>query len=190
MRLFDEYAASFARGERPDARAYLARAGEKGDELAALIERYLKRVPPPAPDADTVALAESWLAGQPPLLELRTRRGLRRDDVVDALVKRLDLDRAKRAKVKRYYDELEGGLLEPKRVDRRVWDVLASTLRARMDDLLAWRTDPPEAAFDALYRVTQADAVVAPSLAASTPPPRREEPDKIDRLFLGDGSPR
>ena len=75
MHLFDEYAASFARGERPDARAYLARAGERGDELGALIERYLERVPPPAPDAETVALAESWLAGQPPLLELRTWRG-------------------------------------------------------------------------------------------------------------------
>ena len=28
MRLFDEYAASFARGERPDTRAYLAQAGK------------------------------------------------------------------------------------------------------------------------------------------------------------------
>jgi hypothetical protein len=47
MRLFDEYAARFARGERPDARAYLARAGSGEDELAALIERYLERVQPP-----------------------------------------------------------------------------------------------------------------------------------------------
>jgi hypothetical protein len=96
MRLIDEYAASFARGERPDAREYLARAGERGDELAALIERYLERVPPPAPDADTVALAGSWLAGQPPLLELRMPRGLRRDEVVDTLRDRLGLDRRKR----------------------------------------------------------------------------------------------
>src|SRR4051812_41899160 len=74
--LFDEYAASFARGERPDARAYLHRAGDERDELAILIERYLERVPPPAPDEDAIALASAWLASTPPLLELRTRRGL------------------------------------------------------------------------------------------------------------------
>jgi hypothetical protein len=183
MRLFDEYAASFARGERPDARAYLARAGEGASELAALIERYLERVPPPAPDADAVALAESWLAGQPPLLELRARRGLRRDEVVDALIARLGLDRAKRAKVKRYYHELEGGLLEPTRVDARVWDVLAGTLRARVDDLLAWRRRPVAAAFDAAYRVSNLEAV------PTVEPPRvsEQEPDDIDRLFRGAG---
>jgi hypothetical protein len=180
MRLFDEYAASFARGERPDARAYLARAGEGQDELAALIERYLERVPPPAPDADALALAESWLAGQPPLLELRARRGLRRDEVVDALIERLGLDRAKRAKVKRYYHELEGGLLEPAGVDRRVWNALAGTLRTRVEDLLAWRPRPMEPAMDAAYRVTKLDAI--PSGAAPARPPA-EEPDEIDRLF-------
>jgi hypothetical protein len=38
MRLFDEYAATFAWGKRPDPRTYLARAGEGQGELAALIE--------------------------------------------------------------------------------------------------------------------------------------------------------
>src|SRR4051812_26218471 len=121
--LFDEFAASFARGERPDAREYLERASDGRDELAALIDGYLERVPPPAPDNDAVLLASAWLAQQPPLLELRTQRGLRRDEVVDTLVAALGLDSAKRDKVKRYYHELEGGLLDPDRVDRRVWEV-------------------------------------------------------------------
>jgi cell division protein FtsB len=34
--LFDEYAAAYARGERPDAGAYLERAGAEADELARL----------------------------------------------------------------------------------------------------------------------------------------------------------
>jgi hypothetical protein len=179
MRLFDEYAASFARGERPDARAYLARAGERGDELAALIERYLERVPPPAPDADTVALAESWLAGQPPLLRLRARRGLRRDEVVDMLVERLGLDRAKRAKVKRYYHELEGGLLEPKRVDQRVWDVLAAAYGTAIDDIRGWRPRPATPQFEAAYRVT--DGAAPPALKRVAVP--ADKPDEIDKLF-------
>jgi hypothetical protein len=179
MHLFDEYAASFARGERPDARAYLARAGERGDELAALIERYLERVPPPAPDPDTVALAESWLAGQPPLLQLRARRGLRRDEVVDTLMERLALDRAKRTKVKRYYHELEGGLLEPTRVDRRVWDVLAGALGTAVEDLRGWRPRPAALQFEAAYRV--ADATAPPALKRVPIP--ADKPDEIDKLF-------
>ncbi len=38
MVLFDEYAARFARGERPDPREYLRRAGEGAEELASLID--------------------------------------------------------------------------------------------------------------------------------------------------------
>jgi hypothetical protein len=177
--LFDDYAASFARGERPDAGRYLERAGEGRAELATLIDRYLERVPPPAPDEDAVTLAQAWLAQQPPLLELRARRGLRRDEVVDALIVSLSLDRKKRDKVKRYYHELEGGLLDPDRVDGRVWDALAETLKARTRDLLAWRPQPPAIALEAAYR---ADANVAlPSMAmrAAEPP----KPDEIDRLF-------
>src|SRR3954469_5533763 len=118
--LFDEFAASFARGERPDARDYLERASDGRDELAALIDGYLERVPPPAPDDDAVLLASAWLPQQPPPLQHRTQRGLRRDEVVDALIAALTLETGKRDKVKRYYHELEGGLLDPDRVDRRV----------------------------------------------------------------------
>src|SRR5262245_55230659 len=108
--LFDEYAARFARGERPDTHTYLARAGKGADELAALIDRYLESAPVPAPGEDARAAAAAWVEGEPPLLALRTRRGLRRDEVVDALIGALALDPKKRPKVKEYYHRLEGGL--------------------------------------------------------------------------------
>jgi hypothetical protein len=52
-------------------------------------------------------------------------------------------DPAKREKVKRYYHGLEEGLLEPGRVERRVFDVLAEALHGSLDDLRGWRPLPP-----------------------------------------------
>ena len=181
-RLFDDYAERFLRGERPDAREYLESAGEARDELAALIDRFLARVPAPEPDEDARALAEAWVAGQPPLVELRARRGLRREEVVDALMDRLALDKQKREKVKRYYHRLEGGLLDSSRVDRRVFEVLAETLKAQVGDLLAWRPRP--LAFEPQFLRAEEPVWSAP--AASPPEQRSEAPDEydeIDRLF-------
>jgi hypothetical protein len=176
--LFDDYAARFLRGERPDTADYLARAGDGVDRLGTLIERFLERVPAPPPDADAVALAEAWLKGQPPLLELRVRRRLRVDQVVDTLVERLRLDAAKREKVKGYYQQLEGGVLEPKRVDRSVLDVLAEVLRARIEDVVAWR--PPPSFAETAYLRTER---LVPASPAAGPPRAPEPPDEIDRLF-------
>ena len=185
--LFDDYAARFARGERPDARAYLARAGEGADELARLIEVYLERAPSPAPDEESVALTRAWVEGHPPLLALRTRRGVTRDKVVDALMSRLGLDPGKRDKVKRYYHQLENGLLEPRRVDRSVWEVLAETLKARASELAAQRVRPLRIdASMAYFRVSEAAAPAMAAPMASGPPP---EEDEIDRLFRGASDP-
>jgi hypothetical protein len=180
--LFDEYAARYARGERPDAREYLARAGAQADELARLLERFVAATPPPAPSEETVELIRAWRSGEPPLLDLRRRRGLKRAAVVDALMSALGLDPAKREKVAGYYHELESGLLDPGRVDRRVFRVLAETLKAKVEDLLAWQ--PPAPAGDVYYRRADADVLsqIAPAPAA---PPPEEAPDEIDRLFRG-----
>jgi AcrR family transcriptional regulator len=184
--LFDEYAQRVARGERPDVREYLARAGEGAEELGTLIDRFLERVPPPAPDDASRTLAAAWLEGQTPLVELRARRGVNLDAVVDALISRLGLDRAKREKVERRYEELEHGLLDPRGVDRSVWGVLASLLRARAGDLAAWRPRPKPLTAGLAYR--RADAMAAPLAAAMPRAMERdqgavEEPDEIDRLF-------
>ncbi len=178
--LFGEYAAAYARGERPQAREFLARAGGQVDELAGLIDAFLARAPAPAPDAQAVELFEAWQAGESPLLRLRTARGVTLEAVVAALVRTLGLDERKKDKVKRYYHELEAGLLESERVDRRVWDVLAETLGAKVGDLLGWRPRLTGLAAPALARSSQ------PMMAVMRVPERSEEPepeDDIDRLF-------
>ena len=182
--LFDEYAAAYARGERPRAEEYLERAGDHADDLAQLLDGFLAATPPPAPDADTLAIVGGWVGGDTPLLELRRRRGLTRDRVVDGLIRALALDRAKRDKVKRYYHELESGLLEPRRVDRRVFAAVADALKTRVDDVLTWR--PPPALEPASAAFFRADLAVgsgplrAPSVADET-----DAYDEIDALFLG-----
>ena len=170
--LFEEYAAGFERGERPDLRTYLERAGEGRDELAGLVDLWLRIAPAPEPDEESVALAAAWLAGEPPLVELRARRGLKRGAVVDALIDRFGLDRAKREKVKRYYHEVETGQRVP--ADERLVTALAEILRTRASDLLAWRPRPLLA--EPAYFRTEA-------LVAAPPPRAAEEPDEIDRLF-------
>jgi hypothetical protein len=176
--LFGEYAAAYARGERPQAQEFLARAGLHAVQLANLIDLFLARAPAPATDSQAVELFEAWRAGESPLLRLRTARGVTRDALVAALVLTLGLDIKKKEKVRRYYDELETGLLEPERVDRRVWDALAQTLGARGGDLIAcWRPqlESPGASFAPRSQ---------PMMAAMRIPAAPEEPeDEIDRLF-------
>src|SRR5438094_7078845 len=81
--LFDEYAAAYARGERPEADEYLARAGNERDQLASLLDEFLRRSPVPSPTEDERRLLGLMLAEEPPLLSLRVERGLRVDDVVE-----------------------------------------------------------------------------------------------------------
>ena len=177
FRLFDEYAARFARGERPDAREYLARAGEGADELAELIDGFLHAAPAPEADADARARVEAWLEGEPPLLALRTRRGVKREAVVDVLIERLGLNPEKRKKVERYYHQLETGLLDPARVSRRVFDVLTEMLHASLADIRGWRARPTDA--NVVY-MRSAEIAAAPAISEAD----RKEHDEIDSLFL------
>jgi len=179
--LFAEYADAYARGDGPRAEDYLARAGGEADELAGLLERFVQATPAREPDAETLALTEAWLTGEPPLVGLRASRGVRVDEVVDALVEKLDLDPAKRAKVKRYYQRLEQGFLEPGRVSRRVWAVVGDLVGSEASQHTGWQ--PPKAVFsDAYFRADEPlPTAAAPAQAAS------EEEDEIDVLFLGEG---
>ena len=179
--LFDEYAVRWARGEAPDAREYLARAGPASEELAELLDRFLASVPPGEPDPDLAASFAAWVAGEPPLLELRVRRGVRRDEIVGAIVKRFRLPQAKRAKVGRYVHRLETGLLDSRRVDPGVLEEWAAVLRARVEGLLAWRPPP---APQAETQYLRSAGIVAGSLdvAASA---QAEEWDEVDELFAG-----
>ena len=191
--LFDEFAAQFARGESPDVRAYLERAGEERDDLAELIDAFLARAQPLEPDEEAVAVMRAFVSDRPPLLELRTRRGIRVDEIVRTLVKRLGIDPRKNAKVKDYYQRLEGGLLEPRGVDRSVWDALAAPLGDAVRELGAWRprmaSKAQRAAFarDALFgRAREAGVFEGVAhLDAAAP----VEEDEVDLLFTGANRP-
>ena len=179
--LFDDFAARHARGERPDVRDYLERAGPQADELSRLIDAFLRAAPAQEPAPETRAMMAAFAEGELPLLRLRVERRLTRDAVVTALVKGLHLDSKKTPKVRRYYHELETGLLDQERVDGRVFAVLAKTLGACVADLVASR--PPPFELSAMYlRESSADAMPAPPSFAPLEGPH-EEPDEVDLLF-------
>jgi len=178
LQLFEEYAARFAAGEAPDLREYLARAGEGREELAALVARFLEWADAPEPGEDAVLVAQAWIEGEAPLLALRVRRGLRREDVVEALVARFGLA-ALREKVARRYHELETGLLDARHADPALLEELATLLRARVADLLAWKPRPQAAPAAAYFR--SADMALAKTAAMA--PVHAQEPDEVDRLF-------
>lgn len=182
LELFDEFARRFARGENPPVREYVERAGASGEELARMLDRFLASAPPPQPPAERVEMMRAWIAGQPPILELRKQRGLTRDVVVERLLDLLGLREERRAKVRRYYHELETGLLEPRGVDRRVWEALAQVFGASVADLAGWRARPIEAQPAFRMRTAtalEADSVFAPAPSATGPP----EDDEVDLLF-------
>jgi hypothetical protein len=177
--LFDEYAAAYARGERPSAEDYLNRAGTEREQLARLLDEFLRRAPIQPPSEDDTRLLGLMLAEEPPLLTLRVERRIRVDDVVSTLVERLGLDRGKRAKVKRYYQQLEGGLIDPSGLSKRLRTALTELFGGDTETALTWTARPAQAA-TAFMRLAE-------PLAAQPAAPAAEpgEEDEIDRLFTG-----
>lgn len=179
--LFAEYAAAFARGERPRARDFLDRAGAEAGELGVMIARFLQAAPRPAATVEDSALLRGWVEGEPPLVTQRVRQGLKRAAVVDALREALGLGADKRERLADAYHELETGQLDPARVDASVWSALGEILKANVRELGAWRPPQPEQRF-ALFR---ADAEIALESASDIRRHREPELDEIDRLFRG-----
>lgn len=184
--LFDEYAARLARGEAPDPGPYLERAGTEAHELRGMLEALLEATPARPAPAERIALMEAWLAGEPPLLELRRRRGRRREGVVAAIMARFGLDEGRRTKVASYYHRLESGLLDLGPVHPGVIGAIAEALGVEREGLVIGRPRPPAVAAAAMHRaagpVLAAAAAPAPAPAAGL--------DEVDRLFLGDpGTP-
>jgi hypothetical protein len=177
--LFEQYATAYVSGERPRAEEFLARAGADADELAELIDRYLVVAPIPSADEATVALVSAWAAGEPPLVELRARRGVRVDEVVDAIVADAAVDPNKRAKVKRYYQRLEQGLLDPTGVSAKVLAAVERLVGAAAREALALRAEPSFVA--AAYLRTAEVSLRAAAPAAAAPPD--ETRDEVDDLF-------
>jgi len=176
--LFAEYADAFARGERPRAAEYVDRAGAEGDALAAMIDRFLRSAPRPQATTEDSVLLASMLQREPPLLELRRRRGLKLDELVDRLLSGLTLKPASRAALRTAYHQLETGLLDPDGVDGRVWAVLAKTLRGDVRELARWR--PPPVAAAPAFRDLAERALEEPIGISQD---QRAASDDVDRLF-------
>ena len=201
--LFTSFRHRCAEGARPSVREWLERADRLGGgarpELARRIDAFLAAVPlGAAVEPPAVALAEVEgiiaAAGFPapparPLIDVRVARGLRRQDVVAALVEALSLKRDLAAKVAAYYHELEAGLLDPARVSRRVWAALAAVLGVDEAGLRSLSPAPSLPAFaaqaylraPAVRRLEDADVASLGGPAAAG----EGAADEVDRLFTG-----
>ena len=90
LRLFDEFAASFARGRDPDLREFLERAGDDAPALAQLVDTFLAGSEAPPASEERTELMRAWVRGEPPILELRKSRKLKRSEVVSRLIHALE----------------------------------------------------------------------------------------------------
>ena len=179
--LLDELVRRHARGEPLDVEDLLRRAGAGADELAVLIDRFLERAPRQEASAATLAYVRSL--DDPPLLRARLQRSLRIDDVVDAIVNACELPAEKRGKVRRYYQLLEGGRLDPRGVSKRVWDGLAAIFGGSVEELAQMKVAPAAGA-PAMYR-RASDTLLDADTVAVAPPVGDEPADEVDALFLG-----
>ena len=176
--LFAEYAAAFGRGERPRAGDYLERAADERDELAAMIDRFLRAAPRGQATVEESALLAGWLQNEPPILELRRRQGIKRAEVVESLLAALGLKPTSRERLAGAYHELETGQLDPAGVDASVWGALGEILKANVRDLAAWNP-PPLAAAPAFRASTRMR--LESRLAIGQDPDAAG--DEVDRLF-------
>lgn len=182
--LFDEYAARWARGERPDAADYLDRAGPEREALAGLIDRYLAVAPAPEPDEATLRFVSRLLEDEePPLLVARVARGLAVRAVVDRIVEAFALPADTREKVSRYWHELESGQRRPADVAPELWSRVVELLGPAAEAARAW--SPPQLGAEVAYlRVRDETFALEPPPAASAAPVEDvSQTDEVDRLF-------
>lgn len=172
--LLDELARRHARGEPLEVDKLLVEAGPEADRLAELIDRFLECAPRGEPSDEALSFVRGL--DEPPILRARIAKALRVDDVVTAISSACELRAEQREKLKRYYQQLEGGVLDPGGVAKPVWDVLADLLGERFDPSALPSGAP--AAGAAYYR--GAPATPATPDIPATPQP---EPDEVDRLF-------
>jgi hypothetical protein len=187
--LLDELAGRYARGDDLDLTGLIEQAGDDADRFAELADRFLEAAP--RREASAASRAYVRALDQPPLLRLRLRRRLKVAVVVTALAKTLHV--ADVARLQGYYQRLEGGLLDPERVDVRVWNALETVLDAPARALAQPREvgAPADAVF--LRRAeSKASASLPPSDESAFPgelgvtvDPVPAERDELDRLFLG-----
>jgi hypothetical protein len=182
--LLDELLRRHARGEPLDVEGLLGEAGPDAEELAMLIDRLLERAPRQQPSEDALEYVRGL--EDPPLLRARRERGLKIDAVVDAIIVACQLRPDSRGKVRRYYQMLEGGTLDPSGVADRVWTALADAIGRPMEALARSAFTEPSMPASPMYRL--ADARLDPDQLAKSPKTTSEPqaPDEVDELFTGE----
>lgn len=176
--LFEELVGRWTRGEPLAVDELLLRAGARSDELAGLIDAFLERTPRREPTPAALAFVRSL--DEPSLLRARQEQRLKLDDLTAGLIKTLGLPAAARAKVRRYYQDLELGQLDSAGVAASVWDALSGLLGRDARSLGVMR--PAAHAAPAMYRLAVYDAD-SPESTAPLLGPVETEPDEVDRLF-------
>ena len=200
-RLFAGYKEAHQSGGEADPQPFLDQVvGTERDELAALIDAYLERVPrrgfdaaafrdsPATAVADSVARTLSGVAGLWPVLlpRLRNQARIKRADLVAELAARLGAQ-SQKEKVASYYHEMEQGLLPASGVSDTVLDALGKIVGygkdalRRAGEMPAPGEPPPEPGAVFARTTRRGDAVEE----APTMPPAPEEWDEVDRLFRG-----
>lgn len=191
LALLDEFAAAWARGETPDPRELVDRApaGER-EELTRMLDRYLTAAPAREMSEATLEYmrsiaSEADAVAEPPLLALRLERRLTREAVVERLIGLLGLDPGKRAKVRRYFSDLEVGVLDPKGVQQSVWDALGQVLgKDGVTRALSGARGVSLSIQSAYYRVADEPLrAAADALPAAPAAAEEDHPDEVDRLF-------
>jgi hypothetical protein len=182
--LFDEFAARHARGEHPDAREYLERAGERRDELARLLDGLLAAAPVQPPGEETLALFASLLSEEPPLLAERVRRGWQRDEIIDWIRERFDIGEEKREKVARYWHQLETGLLPVSGISTRLREALSERFGEALQAAAVWKAPSIHASASFRRSADTPPATYALLEKVIEPAARATESDEVDELFL------
>jgi hypothetical protein len=156
------------------------------EELASEVRRALARAQARPEKEVAERIRRGQLRGLGlPLELLRTLRGLSPEELVDALIERLGLEAGKRRKLRRYYEELEAGLLDPATVDGRVFNVLAERLRVGFGDVFAVpQKTQLTSSFTLAAFADQRRQRLEPSRLTSAEPGSREW-DEVDDLFRG-----
>ena len=180
--LLDDLARRHARGEPLDVEGTLRQAGDRADELAPLIAAFLARAPRREPSASTLAYVQSL--DEPPMLRARVAKALKVDDVVDAIVAACEIRPDAHAKVRRYYQQLEAGVLDPSRVAASVWDAITGLLGGSRASLTAPNLGAAVSSAP-MYRADRLfEPGTMPALSESAAEP--DPPDDVDALFLGE----
>ena len=115
------------------------------------MERFLQAAPRPQPTDEDVELVRAWMRGDSPLAEIRSRRGITRDQIVTAIQERFGLRDDQRAAIKDYYHQLESGLISPRRLSARLVQFLSEMFGVGASAITG--SEPRRIAAPAAFRV-------------------------------------